>query len=115
MSDIKWQGADEVKRRMMQYGQDVRNAVKAIADNYAAEIEREAKLNAPWEDRTTNARQGLFSTVDQAEDRTTIYLSHEMDYGVYLELKNHGRYAIIMPTLERFYPRVMGSVKELMK
>lgn len=115
MSKTVWRGDDEVRRRMRQYGQDVRNAVKSIADNYAAEIERDAKVNAPWEDRTANARQGLFTHVEQENDRTTIYLSHTMDYGVYLELKNYGRYAIILPTLERFYPRVTSSVKELLK
>jgi hypothetical protein len=114
MSKTVWRGDTEVKRRMMQYGRDVKGAVKSIAENYAARIEADAKKNAPWDDRTTNARQGLFSQVEQDSESTTIYLSHLMDYGVYLELKFQGRYAIILPTLESYYPQIQGSIKELM-
>jgi hypothetical protein len=113
MSKITWRGDAEMKRRLEQYRQDAKNAVYQIAQNYAPMIERDAKVNAPWEDRTANARQGLFAHVEQGDGRTTIYLSHQMDYGVYLELKFAGRFAIIMPTLERYYDPIMNSVKGL--
>lgn len=110
-----WRGDKEIKQRMEQYRQDARNAVESLADNYAAEIERDAKLNAPWQDRTGNARQGLFAKVDSVSGKTTIYLSHRMDYGIDLELKFAGRYAIIIPTLEKFYTPIQNSVRELFR
>ena len=36
-----------------------------------------------------------------------------MEYGVYLELSNQGRYAIILPTLEHYYPIVKKWMKDI--
>lgn len=112
---MKWRGDREMKRRMEQYGRDCRAAVHQLAEQFKAEIESDAKVNVPWEDRTTNARQTLFSVVDSETGRTTIYLSHGVDYGVMLELRYQGRYAIIMPTLEKFYPIIQRELRELFR
>jgi hypothetical protein len=112
---MKWRGDADVKRRMQQYGDDCKAAIVGLAEQFRAEIEADAKVEAPWEDRTANARQTLFSEVESEPGRTTIYLSHEMDYGVYLELNNDGRYAIILPTLEKFYPIIQADLKELFR
>lgn len=110
----EWRGVDEMKRRMRQYGADVKKANYQLALSFSAEIEAYAKDNASWQDRTANARQSLFTHVDQATGKTTIYLSHGMDYGVYLELRHQGRYAIILPTLEHFYPRIEAAYKRML-
>lgn len=90
--------ADAVK----QYGIKALIAVRAIAAFIAQRLQDDARQDAPWTDRTGNARSGLFSLVDDASEKiVTIYLCHTMFYGVFLELANGGRYAVIMKTIEK--------------
>jgi hypothetical protein len=58
------------------------------------------KANAPWSDRTGEARAGLDYSIDEAGADTTIYLFHSVSYGKWLEIRWNGRYAIILPTIE---------------
>lgn len=96
------------------YIREIRSAVRALADRYASEIEAYMKQNASWTDRTGNARQTLYSEVnDMAIDMVDILLSHGVEYGINLELNNQGRYAIIGPTQDIFAPRIWADVVAL--
>jgi hypothetical protein len=81
--------------------------VQSHALEMAQEILDYAQANAPWEDRTGDARRLL--DVDVSEDAGTIIIQlyHQVDYGLWLEVIQNGRFAIIMPTLERFSGRVI--------
>ena len=97
------------------YVRTIREAVRALADRYAPEIEAYMKVNAPWTDRTGNARQTLYAEVEQvALDMADIILSHGVEYGVNLELDYGGRYAIIGPTMDIFAPRIWRDIVRLM-
>jgi hypothetical protein len=89
-------------------------AVASLVVFFSAKVEAYAKANAPWTDRTGNARQSLFAVTDLAEDTITLYLSHGMDYGKWLELCNQGKYAIILPALQAHYHEFMQAVKDLL-
>ena len=97
----------------LQYGTRLMAAVEALGNYWAPILEQAAKAHAPWTDRTGNARQTLFSVVDRTPDGVIIYLSHGMEYGVFLELCNNGKYAIVMKTLEGHYARVSDSMRRL--
>jgi hypothetical protein len=45
----------------------------------------------------------------------TIYLSHSavIDYGVWLELANSGRYAVVMRTMQAHYEPLMAMLKDI--
>ncbi len=97
------------------YVHEIRRAVRMLADRYAPEIEAYMKANAVWIDRTGNARQRLYTEVsDVALDMIDIILSHGVEYGIYLELANQGRFAIIGPTLDIFAPRIWRDVVALL-
>lgn len=124
---VKWTGDEQLKRNMKEYGRLVNKAVEDLALVYAEAIQTEARNNAPWTDQTSNARQTLRAYINKkapagypnphqmARDTVVLYLSHGMDYGKWLEIANGGKYSIIMPTLERYYPQVMASVKRIFK
>lgn len=98
------------------YGERVHAAVRAVAEYIAQKIQGEARQNAPWTDRTGNARSGLFSVVEAASrDLVHIYLSHghTVYYGIFLELSRGGRYKIIMPTIEANEPVVTQMLREI--
>lgn len=104
--------ADAIDR----YGDRVLTTVAAIAQYVATEMQNDAKANAAWTDRTSNARTGLFGTseADFAQHVVTIYLSHgaTIDYGRWLELRASGRYAIIMRTMQAHYEPLMQMLRE---
>lgn len=98
------------------YGDKVRVAIRAVADYMAQKCQEDMRQGAPWEDRTGNARTGLFSMAEEAaKDLTTIWLSHghTVYYGIYLELAHGKRYAIIMPTIQANIPVIEKMLRDV--
>lgn len=96
----------------------IRRAVRLLARRYAVEIENHMKANAVWTDRTSHARQSLYTEVREwGQDMVEILLSHgeNIPYSVYLELSNQGRFSIISPTLDVYGPRVFADVQALLR
>lgn len=91
-------------------------AVRGTMEFFAPEVENHAKVNAPWTDRTANARNGLaaqsFTTVGGSHG---IVLYHQVPYGIWLEVKRSGEYAIIMPTIRHMGPVVMAGLVKLLE
>jgi hypothetical protein len=73
------------------------------------------KHNAPWTDRTTNARNGLFSRAYHIGDKLGIVLAHSVRYGFYLETKprRKGGRPIILKTIKLYGPKVMKKMTRL--
>lgn len=65
------------------------------------EAVRFAKINAPWTDQTANARSGLHAKASSINggESFELLLAHSVPYGIWLEVRWSGKYAIIMPTL----------------
>ena len=82
----------------------------ALLLDWAGNLESYAKLNAPWKDRTSNARQGLHGGVDTDGGQFVLYLSHGVEYGIWLELAHGGNYAIVGPTADAHLPRIRRTV-----
>jgi len=109
-----------LQRAIQLYGRRVIVAMRAIAAYLAQQMMEDARRSAPWRDRTGNARSGLFTEVDMqgaAGDIIEIYLSHghTIEYGVFLELARGGKYAIILPTIEKHLPRLRQMLDELFR
>lgn len=90
-------------------------ALKLYADTAALKLEAEAKRNAPWTDRTSNARNSIQGKAEWRGNELAIQLSGNMNYFVFLELAMEKRWAIIMPTIHqnstdifRGYQKVKG-------
>ena len=98
------QALDDYERRVLL-------AVAAVAKMFEPILKSHAKEHAPWTDRTGNARQTLFSASELAEEVVTLYLSHGMEYGKYLELCRGGKYAIIMKTLQAHYGAIAAELQ----
>lgn len=81
---------------------------------YEPKMENHAKLNAPWTDQTTNARNGLAARSGKEGKVRYIVLFHQVPYGIYLETRFSGRYAIIMPTIDEFGPQVMDTFQKIL-
>jgi hypothetical protein len=87
-----------------------RFAKRQLAE-FAHEMEKYAKDNAPWKDYTGDARKGLRGEayyrpgVDMG-----IILAHTVEYGKYLETANDSKNAILKPTVEKFMPDIKAAL-----
>lgn len=71
--------------------------------------------NAPWTDRTGNARGGLAAKAYRVGDNFGIVAFGQMPYQIWLEIANNGRYRIIQPTILNQGAAVMRTVSKLMR
>lgn len=80
---------------------------------FARRVQDYAREHAPWNDRTGDAREGLTAVGEQRLVTYTITLFHTVDYGIWLEVRWDGKYAIILPTLEAMGPELMAELAAL--
>lgn len=86
--------------------------IKATMGYHADRAEAYAKREAPWTDQTTNARNGLFAVTDfSGPFRYRIIVAHSVPYGVWLEVRFAGRYAILEPTVRHEGVEVMKTLQ----
>ena len=82
----------------------------------AVELESKMKKNRPWTDRTGMAKATLNAKVSQPTPSTIrITLAHGVDYGIDLEMKHGGNYAIVGPTVREEGPRLISDLNGLMQ
>jgi len=80
------------------------------------QIAARAKTNAPWEDQTGNARNGLNARVDIILPYVfALTLFGSVKYQIWLEVRFAGKYAIIMPTVRSYAPLVLASFTKLLE
>ena len=90
-------------------------AMAAFTAYWAPQVQDYARTNAPWTDRTGNARQGLKADPDIAPPVYGIDLYHRVPYGIWLEVRWSGRYAIILPTIRVMGRAVMASARDILR
>lgn len=88
-------------------------AIGAVFNKKATDVQDYARRNAPWTDRTSNARNGLFAKSGRTTTGHEIVLYHTVPYGIWLEVRFAGKNAIIMPTIQQMAPEVMKAVSNL--
>jgi hypothetical protein len=142
MSHFEWVVSPKViADGLDEYGKKALVAIQAVANYWGQSIQDEARQEANWEDRTGNARGGLFFAVDGfglnpitgevtpearsemsdvavergSKDTLIITLGHTVFYGKFLELMNGGRYAIVMTTIERNLGSLERQVQEVFR
>jgi hypothetical protein len=94
------------------YNDDVVDAIRIMLDYWAARAVTQMRTEARWTDRTTNARNGLAAQRFNETDGGSLVLYHSVPYGIWLEVRWSGRYAIVGPTLNNIGPQVMRSIQE---
>lgn len=88
--------------------------VAGVMEYWDSRIEAHMKIAAPWTDRTGNARSGLFAKAGhEPGQRHWIDLGHRVPYGIWLEIRWGGRYAVVFPTLLTYGPKIMQTLNKL--
>lgn len=96
------------------FDRKVQAKIGMVAEYRATQAEAWMKMNAPWTDRTGAARSGLRAVaVNNAGTSIIIKLFYSVHYGIWLELKNSGRYAVLVPALRVQGQALMASLNGL--
>ncbi len=92
-----------------------KTALGLYANTAAKRLEAEAKRDAPWTDRTSNARNSIQGTAGWDGDVLKVILSGGMHYSVYLELAHEKRFATLKPTIDKNAPNILQGYQKLVK
>jgi hypothetical protein len=115
--EIKWDQRPEVVFVVgyEAYAEACLQALRDLAQHYAALIEAWMKTNGSWTDRTGAARQGLAAEVSELVNGAVLAFGHTEDHGFWLEVKNNGRFAIVAPALDVFGPLIMADLQKIFR
>lgn len=116
MADVDWPGGrpeDVWLAGFDEWAAKLELGLWTLLTRFEPEIDAWLKTNAPWTDRTGQARQTLHTEVELLIGEAALHLMHGKDYGLWLELKNQGRYAAVLPALDHFAPIIWKAVLEL--
>lgn len=99
----------------------LQRALYGVVKYWDGPVEAWMKHNAPWNDQTTNARNGLFAKAAKsgasiAGSTFAIVLGHSVDYGIFLEngTRNMRARPVIDPAIKRFAPKVIGTLTKIL-
>lgn len=103
---------DTITPRLAVFDERVEEAVTIIFDHFALVAETEMKTGARWTDRTGNARAGLVASADREGDTFTLNLASMASYGIWLEIRWSGKYAIIGPVQQNIADRLARMIAD---
>lgn len=103
-----------LKTNVLKLPIDLDRAVTRYLSAQSPRVQDYMRSNAKWTDRTGNARQGLFAKYDNKAGVHSIDLYHTVPYGIWLEIRHSGQYAIIRPTVQAEGARIMSGLTNLM-
>jgi hypothetical protein len=96
------------------YRKAVLAAVRMTFEAIARKVRSYAVTNRTWIDRTGTARSGLRTQVAVMGAVATLTLYHTAEYGIWLEVANAGKYAIILKTMTAHFPMLMQMLNDVL-
>lgn len=109
-TNIVWE--DNLTPRLAVFDDKMDAGLHLAVEWSATRAEAAARRNARWKDQTTNARNGLMTKPFHTKGKEHGYvLHHSVPYGIWLEVRWSGKYAIIMPTILDEVPELMKVVR----
>ena len=113
---IVWQSSPgNMAGRVARYKSALIAAVFALATEWASRIADDARRNHGWTNRTGAAEAGLFGRAFRLATGALIIVGGSVHYQIYLERRWGGRYAGIIPALQRNYAPVLASLQQLVR
>jgi hypothetical protein len=104
---------DTLSPGLERFDKNIVEAIHTVLDYYATTSVNEMRTGARWTDRTTNARNGLMAkTMNKTNDGGSLVLWHSVPYGIWLEVRWSGRYAIVGPVMHSVAPRIMSTLAQ---
>lgn len=99
----------QIQKNLLKHIDNVEKVSHQIVDSNFQKAEGFAKEKAPWTDRTGNARNSIAAVDQSFEHFIAFFLIIGMEYGIWLELANQGKYRILLPTFQIYYNRIRSD------
>lgn len=106
-------GSAEVNQNLNKHINSKIDQLASKASQHAQALETYAKANAPWTDRTGDARNQLTGSSEVNSKEIVVVLAQMPYYGVYLERDHGGRFAILDPTMNALTPGMFQEYQRI--
>jgi hypothetical protein len=107
--------SDTLTPNLKAFPDHVDQAIARTIDYFSVQTEAYMRSHAPWNDVTGNARNGLRARPEHDGHSHSILCYHTVPYGIWLEVRWEGKYAIIAPTIKTQGRALMAFMRGLMK
>lgn len=102
-----------LRNNLRDFDDNYRRNIRSVVDYEAAYATGWMKEHAPWTDDTGAARSGLTATPLHARTFSEILLAYSVNYGIWLEVANDRKYAIITPAIRIIGNKLMHDLQHL--
>lgn len=103
-----------LQRNVRKAPEDIRRAIGVMVDYRAAYAQGYLRAKAPWTDRTGAARSGLFAIPVNYGNTFEIFMAYSVHYGIWLEVANNRKYAVITPATRIIGQMLMQDMQNLL-
>jgi hypothetical protein len=104
----------ELRTNVRNFDRDLERKIDATMDYEAAYATMALKMRAPWTDRTGAARSGLLAVANKLGPGShELIMSYSVYYGIWLEVANSGKYAVIGPFMPIIGRKIMHDLDHL--
>lgn len=108
--------AKELRTNIRNIDKRMDRAIALTMDYEAAYATGQLKMRAPWTDRTGAARAGLLAVANHlGPGAHEIIMSYSVYYGIWLEVANSGKYAVIGPFMPILGRKIMQDLTNLIE
>jgi hypothetical protein len=109
-------GSGAVIAKMWAWATEKKIALEALSKVTASNATNYAKTNKRWKDQTGNARAGLHGgSYWEGTEILKAYIAHSMSYGVFLELSQDRKYAILEESIQKFQDAWYNGIKRIIE
>lgn len=106
--------AQRIRTNVRNFDRDLERKIDATMDYDAAWATAQLKIRAPWTDRTGAARTGLIAVANKlGPGAHELLMSYSVYYGIWLEVANSGKYAVIGPFMPIIGRKIMHDLDHI--
>jgi hypothetical protein len=103
---------DTLTPSLRDFDDDSLKAIHIVLKYWVAQAMSMMKTGARWTDDTGVARQGLMAKDFPDGDGGSLVLWSQAPYGIWLEIRWSGKYAIVGPVMNQIAPRILQMAGE---
>jgi hypothetical protein len=103
-----------MQRELRAFNPRLNAMLATVIDRQAPRAESWMKVNAPWTDRTSSARNTLRAIPEHDGNQHGLILTGGVPYQIYLETRWAGRYAILQPAMVHWGAVIMSNMNGLL-
>lgn len=105
----------KLQNNVVNIPRNLNRSINAVIDRAATVGEERLKTDAPWHDRTGNARNGLHTVaILNNPIHKEVIFAHSVEYGIWLETIESGQWAVILKTMRITGYEMMNQLRFLL-